>query len=118
MARAQAAFDLRLRSTPQRVVNYSQAGHADLDPFRAIPQAITPFALFAVRIAAPLAASPHQSTDIERVVENAGRLLRGAANGRGVPLAAARTGYVFGVEAGSSLDRGCASGKLCKDAFD
>jgi hypothetical protein len=33
-AGAQASFDLRLPCIPQRVINYAQARHADLDPLK------------------------------------------------------------------------------------
>ncbi|MEG3174534.1 hypothetical protein U1708_20245 [Sphingomonas sp. ZB1N12] len=63
-------------------------------------------------------ASPYQPANIKRVVENAGRLFRVAADRRGIPLPAARTGHAVGIQPGRNLDGRGAGRELGKDALD
>nr|WP_231621954.1 hypothetical protein [Sphingomonas sp. Ag1] len=114
--RAPALFDLLLYGCPHLISHDPEIRHGYLDPLRAISQPVTALALFAVGITSPLAPPPDQPTNVQRVVEDAGALLRITPNGGGIPLTAAWTQDALRIETGGDLDRGSARGELEKDA--
>ncbi|MFS0772927.1 hypothetical protein ABC319_12145 [Sphingomonas sp. 1P08PE] len=110
--------NLRLHRAPLVVGDDAQIRHRDLDPLGGVTQPVAALAPLAVGVAPPLASSPDQPADIERIVEDTRRLFRVAADRRGVPLAATRAGDAIGVEAGGDLDGRSARGELGEDAPD
>ncbi|MEG8055369.1 hypothetical protein QP150_00050 [Sphingomonas sp. 22L2VL55-3] len=63
-------------------------------------------------------ATPYQSTNIERIVEDTGRLFRISANGGRIPRAALRARDAVDVEPGRDLNGGGAGRELGKDPLD
>ncbi|MES3085141.1 hypothetical protein O6X71_20360 [Sphingomonas faeni] len=63
-------------------------------------------------------ASPYQPANIKRVVENAGRLFRVAADRRGIPLPATWARHAVGIQLGRYLDGRSAGRELGEYALD
>nr|WP_309690696.1 hypothetical protein [Sphingomonas sp. SORGH_AS_0870] len=101
---ALAGVHFRLHRLEVTVIDDAEVRDCHLDPLAGVSKLIAPFALFRVRIAAPVSTFPDKPSRVEGVVKDADQLFVVAPDGRGIPLPATRCWNTLSIQAGGDID--------------